>query len=159
MLTVLPSQVPDCYRQHFPMPPDTWKEWLLVGFLPNSHGGCNDLILSRHTTVLTTLGCACTSVAYNAKFSVAVWTLVAVDFGIESYQGLHYSVDMWLDCIVTSLLWQLTKELEIAGEREQKALNKLSFTNDGLSQLALDGQTVAMYAAPAFLGFIILTLV
>ena len=158
VLTVLPSQVPGCYRRHFPMPPNTWKEWLLIGFLPNSRGGCNDLILSGHATVLTTLGCGCTSVANNVKFSVAVWTLVAVDFAIESYQGLHYSVDMWLGCIVTALLWQLTKDLEVPGAYEQNKVNKVEVAN--LSQCApLDSRIVALYSLPAFLGFAILTFV
>ncbi|KAL7512347.1 hypothetical protein ACHAXN_009723 [Cyclotella atomus] len=158
VLTVLPSQVPDCYRRHFPMPPDNWKEWLLVGFLPNSRGGCNDLILSGHATVLTTLGCGCTSVANNAKFSVAVWTLVAVDFAIESYQGLHYSVDMWLGCIVTSLLWQLTKRLEVPGDMEKSRINR-AVRGRIESQVPLDPQTIALYATPAFLGFVIMTFV
>jgi hypothetical protein len=158
VLTVLPSQVPDCYRRHFPMPPDNWKEWLLVGFLPNSRGGCNDLILSGHATVLTTLGCGCTSVANNAKFSVAVWTLVAVDFAIESYQGLHYSVDMWLGCIVTALLWQLTKGLEVPGDMEKKRISGTGKSKYD-SQAPLDAQTIALYATPAFLGFVILTFV
>ncbi|KAL7481332.1 hypothetical protein ACHAW6_007050 [Cyclotella cf. meneghiniana] len=159
VLTVLPSQVPDCYRRHFPMPPHSWREWLLVGFLPNSRGGCNDLILSGHATVLTTLGCACTSVADNATFSVAVWTLVAVDYAIEAYQGLHYSVDMWLGCIVTCLLWQLTKGLEGGGEMERKQNDKLAIAQLGLSPAPLDTWVVAIYSLPAFLGFIVLTFV
>lgn len=158
VLTVLPSQVPGCYRRHFPIPPNTWKEWLLVGFLPNSRGGCNDLILSGHATVLTTLGCGCTSVANNAKFSVAVWTLVAIDFAIESYQGLHYSVDMWLGCIVTALLWQLTNDLEVPGAYEKSKMTKVEGSN--ASQNApLDSRVVALYSLPALLGFAILTFV
>ena len=157
VLTVLPSQIPYCYRQHFPMPPSDWGEWLLVGFLPNSRGGCNDLILSGHATVITTLGCGCTSVANNYKFSMAVWTLVMVDFAIESYQGLHYSVDMWLGCIVTALLWQLTKGLEVSGQLEK---SKRVDTGSGtILEKSLDRQVISMYAFPAFLGFIILTFV
>lgn len=159
VLTVLPSQVPDCYRRHFPLPPETWKEWLMVGLLPNSRGGCNDLILSGHATVLTTLGCGCTSVANNIQFSMAVWTLVAVDFAIESYQGLHYSVDMWLGCIVTALLWQLTQGLEIPGELEGKRGNTRAEMSHGEQDMSLDGQVVALYALPAILGFVILTFV
>ena len=158
VLTVLPSQVPGCYRRHFPLPPESWREWLLVGFLPNSRGGCNDLILSGHATVLTTLGCGCTSVAGNNRFSVALWTLVGVDFAIESYQGLHYSVDMWLGCVVTCLLWQLTSDLEVPGDLEKRKLmeNHIEMTNENVP---LDRKVVGMYALPAILGFIVLTYV
>ena len=160
VLTVLPSQVPGCYRRHFPLPPESWREWLLVGFLPNSRGGCNDLILSGHATVLTTLGCGCTSVASNNSFSVALWTLVGVDFAIEAYQGLHYSVDMWLGCMVTCLLWQLTGGLEVPGDLERRKMmdNHVEFAKGSHHLSApLDRQVVAMYALPALLGFVILT--
>lgn len=156
VLTVLPSQVPNCYRRHFPMPPATWKEWLMVGFLPNSRGGCNDLILSGHATVTSTLGCASTSVASNTRFSMALWTLMALDYSIEAYQGLHYSVDMWLGCIVTCLLWQLTKPLELEGELEERTRSRVKGATVAKAP-PLDAKVVAMYAAPAFLGFVILT--
>jgi hypothetical protein len=58
LLTVLPSQVRNCYAQRFPLPvpEDTW-EWIWVGILPRTHGGCNDLIISGHATITST----CTS--------------------------------------------------------------------------------------------------
>ena len=159
VLTVLPSQVPNCYRRHFPPPPDNWKDWILVGMLPNSRGGCNDLILSGHATVTATIACAATSVSSNTQFSVAVWTLVALDYSIEAYQGLHYSVDMFLGGIVTCLLWHLTAPLENEGEMEQ--LQKEKQAKEGVgADLAratpLDISVIAMYAAPAFLAFLIL---
>jgi hypothetical protein len=52
LLTVLPSQVHNCYAQRFPVPPPTdWMAWVWVGLVPRSHGGCNDLIISGHATV------------------------------------------------------------------------------------------------------------
>jgi hypothetical protein len=52
LLTVLPSQVHNCYAQRFPVPPPTdWAAWVWVGLIPRSHGGCNDLIISGHATV------------------------------------------------------------------------------------------------------------
>lgn len=51
-LTVIPSPVPNCYAQRFPVPPPVeWNEWIWVGLIPRSHGGCNDLIISGHATV------------------------------------------------------------------------------------------------------------
>lgn len=128
----------------------------MVGFLPNSRGGCNDLILSGHATVTSTLGCASTSVASNTRFSMALWTLMALDYSIEAYQGLHYSVDMWLGCIVTCLLWQLTKPLELEGESEERTRSRVKGATVAKAP-PLDAKVVAMYAAPAFLGFVILT--
>lgn len=162
VLTVLPSQVANCYARHFPPPPDAWGEWIMVGFLPSARGGCNDLILSGHATVTSTIGCAFTSAASDTSFSVAVWTLIALDYSIESYQGLHYSVDMWLGCVVTCLLWQLTKPVEFGGEHGRIMQND----ENGKTEAAvapppppLDGMTVAMYALPAALSFLILTVV
>lgn len=159
VLTVLPSQVPNCYRRHFPLPPDNWKDWILVGMLPNSRGGCNDLILSGHATVTSTIACAATSVSSNTSFSVAVWTLVALDYSIEAYQGLHYSVDMFLGGIVTCLLWHLTAPLENEGEVEQLQKEKQRKEGDGNNSARappLDAAVVAMYAAPAIWAFLIL---
>jgi hypothetical protein len=160
VLTVLPSQVPNCYRHHFPPPPDNWKDWILVGMLPSSRGGCNDLILSGHATVTSTIACAATSVSSNTSFSVAVWTLVALDYSIEAYQGLHYSVDMFLGGIVTCLLWHLTAPLENEGEVElwQKEKQRKERGGENISRAPppLDTTVVTIYAAPAVLAFLIL---
>lgn len=161
-LTVLPSQVSNCYASHFPPPPEEWGAWLMIGFLPNTRGGCNDLILSGHATITSTLACAFTSAASNTSFSIAVWTLIALDYSIESYQGLHYSVDMWLGCIVTCLIWQLTKSLEIGNEREQKIMqndNSKRGVTAIRQQSPLDATIVGMYALPAILTFVVLTVV
>lgn len=140
----------------------------MVGFLPNTRGGCNDLILSGHATVTSTIACAFTSVAANSTFSIAVWTLVALDYGIESYQGLHYSVDMWLGCIVTCLLWQLTKSLEFLGgeegeELQQQPQNENARTTTMMKQQSqpspLDATIVGIYALPAIGAFAVLTVV
>eukprot|EP00521_Asterionellopsis_glacialis_P019040 CAMPEP_0195326626 /NCGR_PEP_ID=MMETSP0708-20121125/9808_1 /TAXON_ID=33640 /ORGANISM="Asterionellopsis glacialis, Strain CCMP134" /LENGTH=154 /DNA_ID=CAMNT_0040394257 /DNA_START=127 /DNA_END=588 /DNA_ORIENTATION=+ len=91
----------------------------MIGILPNSHGGCNDLIISGHATVTSTLACASTSVASNTKFSVALWALVAMDYSIEVYEGFHYSVDMWMGALLTSLLWRIYVTLEQDDQDEQ----------------------------------------
>lgn len=160
VLTVLPSQVPNCYSRHFPPPPDNWKDWILVGMLPSSRGGCNDLILSGHATVTSTIACAATSVSSNTPFSVAVWALVALDYSIEAYQGLHYSVDMFLGGIITCLLWHLTAPLENEGELEQVQKEKQRKGGGGENSIAtapsLNATVMAIYAAPAVLAFLIL---
>ncbi len=46
MLTVLPSPRPGCYSRRFPPVPDTWGEYLRIGFGElRGRGGCNDLII------------------------------------------------------------------------------------------------------------------
>lgn len=46
MLTVLPSPRPGCYKRRFPPVPDTWSEYLKIGFgQMRGMGGCNDLII------------------------------------------------------------------------------------------------------------------
>ena len=56
ILTVVPSQNPNCYRQRgFPVPPPRqWIDWIWIGIIPRSHGGCNDLIVSGHATIIST---------------------------------------------------------------------------------------------------------
>ena len=161
-LTVLPSQMNNCYASHFPPPPEKWSEWLMVGFLPNSRGGCNDLILSGHATITSTITCAFTSAASNTPFSIAVWTLVALDYSIEAYQGLHYSVDMWLGCIVTCLLWQLTKPFEFGagnvplGNADEIIMSSMPID---FKRFTLDMKIVGTYALPAMVAFVALTVV
>jgi PAP2 superfamily C-terminal len=118
LITVLPSQNPRCYFSHFPVPPPAdWSTWLMIGFIPQANGGCNDLIISGHATVTSTLACIVTSVVGNGLFSAALWTLVAIDYMVEIYEGFHYSVDMWLGAIIVNFIWHT-----LAGVEEPSAL-------------------------------------
>ena len=163
-LTVLPSQMSNCYASHFPTPPEKWTEWLMVGFLPNSRGGCNDLILSGHATITSTITCAFTSAASNVPFSMAVWTLVALDYSIEAYQGLHYSVDMWLGCVITCLLWQLTRPFEF-GDAGAPSTDACERPMPGVpidyvgGKFPLTMKIYGTYALPAAIAFVALTMV
>lgn len=113
LLTVLPSQVPNCYSRHFPNPPPAdWWSWFQVGLLPNSKGGCNDLVISGHATVTSTLAWISCSVCHHRWFLIALWTMVAMDYAVEVYEGFHYSVDMWLGAILVSLIWHLLHAVE-----------------------------------------------
>eukprot|EP00586_Coscinodiscus_wailesii_P017780 CAMPEP_0172505202 /NCGR_PEP_ID=MMETSP1066-20121228/184384_1 /TAXON_ID=671091 /ORGANISM="Coscinodiscus wailesii, Strain CCMP2513" /LENGTH=475 /DNA_ID=CAMNT_0013281715 /DNA_START=104 /DNA_END=1528 /DNA_ORIENTATION=+ len=150
LLTVLPSQVPNCYLRHFPIPPSTWKEWLLVGLIPSSRGGCNDLIISGHATVTSTMACASTSIADNLAFSTSVWILLTFDYFIEVIQGLHYSVDMWLGAIVTSLIWRLLGPLEQKAPKEEKDLYLMPLS----SATATD---IIQFSIPAVIAVIAIT--
>ena len=113
LLTVLPSQNKFCYGQHFPNPPpQDWTGWLLEGLQPNDKGGCNDLIVSGHATVLTTAACVAVGMADDPLFSLAVSLLLALDFAVEIFEGFHYSVDMWMGAILVGLLWRVWKPFE-----------------------------------------------
>jgi len=122
LLTVLPSQNPHCYRAHFPPPPGDWFSWIQIGMLPQAHGGCNDLIVSGHATVLTTFCCVATSVAGNRLVSISLWSMLAIDFLIEVYEGFHYSVDMWMGALIGTMMWQIMSPLENIDD--QGGLNK-----------------------------------
>ena len=115
-----------------------------------------------HATVTSSIGCAFTSVASDTSFSIAVWTLIALDYSIETYQGLHYSVDMWLGCIVTCLLWHLTKGLEVPGDAERIRSAK-SRESDAIQiqhhDTPLDTGVLVRYALPPAIGFVILAAV
>ena len=121
LLTVLPSQTPDCYKARFPYPvPQNWGDWILTGMKPAVGGGCNDLIVSGHAIVTSVVTCVCTSVADNTTFSLAAWSLLAFDCVVEVYQGFHYSVDMWMGVVLTCLIFNSLAIVEKAGgETEQ----------------------------------------
>mmetsp|Transcript_3157 Transcript_3157/g.7216 ORF Transcript_3157/g.7216 Transcript_3157/m.7216 type:complete len:530 (+) Transcript_3157:198-1787(+) len=113
LITVLPSQNPRCYFSHFPSPPPAeWIPWLMVGFTPQVNGGCNDLIISGHATVTSTLACVVTSIVSKPVFTAALWTFVAMDYMVEVYEGFHYSVDMWLGAVLVNFIWTVLAPLE-----------------------------------------------
>ena len=113
LITVLPSQNPKCYFGHFPFPPPTeWIPWLLEGLKPQVNGGCNDLIISGHATVTSTLACIVTSIVGKPLFTTALWMFVAMDYMVEVYEGFHYSVDMWLGAVIVNFIWTTLAPLE-----------------------------------------------
>ena len=186
VMTVLPSQMPDCYRHHFPPPPKEWIPWLMVGLVPNSHGGCNDLIVSGHATVTSVLACLATSVCGSTRFSFVLWVLLTIDFLIEVYEGFHYSVDMWLGALITTLLWRILKDLEsqqidpsmhlnVSRDVSQDASTSTSACIDTdkdkdtrkgtrtepsvLPHSSATNQTVAAYCIPAIYAYIVVVMV
>ena len=70
------------------------------------------MIVSGHATVTSVMACASTSVADNTAFSIALWTLVVIDYSVEVFEGFHYSVDMWMGALLTSLLWRIYISVE-----------------------------------------------
>ena len=91
-LTVLPSQSISCYRSHFPYPPPEFLsyEWFKTGLIPQTKGGCNDLIISGHATITSAFACMSTTLSRNKKISFSIWFLLFLDFAMEVYQGYHY---------------------------------------------------------------------
>lgn len=150
LLTVLPSQLPNCYGRRFPLPPSDWGEWISIGLRPAVDGGCNDLIISGHSTVTTLLACACISVAGNGWFTVAVWTLLAFDYVVEAMQGFHYSIDMWLGAVLTCLIWRVAEPVERAVARKGTIQARIPFSE------ATSWDLVA-YAIPGVVSYIPVT--
>lgn len=58
------------------------------------------------------VACVATSVAGDSLFSIALWSMVVMDYAVEIYEGFHYSVDMWLGLVLVSLLWRVLEPLE-----------------------------------------------
>ncbi|GAX21637.1 hypothetical protein FisN_29Hh074 [Fistulifera solaris] len=152
-LTVLPNPRRQCYREHFPYPPPELfsKDWFWTGMLPNSNGGCNDLIISGHATVTTTLACVVTSTSTNRWFQVAVWWMLLQDYAVEIYEGFHYSVDMWMGLIVVSLLWRAMAPIEDIKVAETSPSTAAAITKPSLSE-------ILMYVLPVLIAYIQLVL-
>ncbi|CAB9500692.1 expressed unknown protein [Seminavis robusta] len=158
LLTVLPSQNKRCYMQHFPYPPPTdWGEWIFEGFKPASHGGCNDLIVSGHATVTSTMAAVSISMAEDSLFSFAVCWLLAMDYAVEIYEGFHYSVDMWMGAILCGLLWRVWKPVEDNNmERNKVTLQDIvkRLQNDRLTF-----RDIVEYGGPATISFLQVTII
>jgi hypothetical protein len=119
LITVLPSQSPKCYFGHFPYPPPTeWSNWILEGMKPQVNGGCNDLIISGHATVTSTLACVVVSIVGKPLFATALWMFVAFDYMVEVYEGFHYSVDMWLGAVMVNFIWRSLAPIEQTDKSE-----------------------------------------
>jgi hypothetical protein len=151
-LTVLPNPRRQCYRDHFPYPPPELlsKEWFWTGMLPNSNGGCNDLIISGHATVTTTLACVVTSTSTNRWFQVAVWWMLLQDYAVEIYEGFHYSVDMWMGLVIVSLIWRAMAPVEDVKVAETSP-STASVTKPSISE-------ITMYVLPVSIAYIQLVL-
>jgi PAP2 superfamily C-terminal len=71
-ITVLPSQIELCYMQRFAtnLPPPSFFTWqfIQIGLLPRTHGGCNDLIISGHAVITSALTCIISSTAYYYSY-------------------------------------------------------------------------------------------
>ena len=148
-LTVLPSQHKDCYDNHYPNPPPSeWLDWIMVGVEPASNGGCNDLIISGHATVTSTLACLAVSMADDYVFTFALWWLVSMDYAVEIYEGFHYSVDMWLGAVVVSMLWRILKPIE----DDNKGRNKILIKDLKLGKVST--QHILQYCIPSLVGFL-----
>ena len=153
LLTVLPSQKRDCYQARFPYPvPQNWSDWILTGMKPAHKGGCNDLIVSGHATVMSVVACICTSVADNTMFSLAAWSLLAFDCVMEVYEGFHYSVDMWLGVVLTCLIFHSFAVLEKEGDETAHKQVRTMPSNYLLTALPYRSVGVIRRHSPTLLG-------
>jgi hypothetical protein len=153
MITVLPSQNKMCYFSHFPTPPpQEWLSWIVVGFTPQVHGGCNDLIISGHATVTATLACVVTSVVGRPMFTVALWLLVSMDYMVEIYEGFHYSVDMWLGAVLVNFIWTSFAFIEERNISDSESPDREFVSLDKVTK-----KDIMMYVLPAFGSYLQVT--
>lgn len=103
--TILPNPRYHCYYRKFPPVPDNWLDFVRVGFSRlRGNGGCNDLIFSGHGGIYTVALCLFQTY-YGGKTSFLVWTAFVHVMCMEILDKTHYTVDMVLAWIVTSLAW------------------------------------------------------
>jgi len=106
--------------------------------------------------VTSTLACVMVSVGDDAWFSVAVWTMLALDYAVEIYEGFHYSVDMWLGCVVVSLLWRVLQPVE--GMISAKPTSSRQGNSEPIAGSKPSLQQVVLYACPGVLAYLQLVL-
>jgi hypothetical protein len=157
VLTVLPSQSKRCYVSRFPVPPPSdWLEWILVGVRPYSSGGCNDLVISGHATVVSVLACISASIGADPYFQACLWSMVALDFLAEVYEGFHYSVDMFLGTVLVCLLWRVLAPVEeiggVVSQFPKQPLRELSKRTIGLYCLPVMGAYAQLTLLPRIIA-------
>lgn len=155
LLTVVPSQVSGCFAQRFPSPPptDVW-EWIAVGFLPAAHGGCNDLIISGHATVTSTLACVAVSAHPSKVFGGCLVCLLLLDYSVEIYEGFHYSVDMWLGLVIVSLFWKVFSFWEDLPETKPANAPTSDATDFPQPEASLSNRDLAVYFASSTVSYL-----
>jgi len=123
ILTIIPSQIPNCQARRFGELPSDWFNWFIRGaFEARRHGGCHDLLVSGHATILTTWAWACTS---GAK-SFLLWLFVFMDFMFEIIGQTHYSIDIWVGFLLTSFVWRETNNIPEISEKAHRMTFKKS---------------------------------
>jgi len=101
-MTILPSPKPWC---RFPGPVKPFT--ILIG------GACNDLLYSGHVTIYTLTGIAFTVLSQRYPFRILrigipifIWLHIIQRIICTILERHHYSIDMFLGCIVTLLIWK-----------------------------------------------------
>ncbi|PRW44370.1 hypothetical protein C2E21_6505 [Chlorella sorokiniana] len=110
MTTVLPNPKLQCYARNFPRVPDSWAEFVRIGFSAKRGSGCNDLVISGHGVVY-----AAVALALHEFFPTPLsrwgprtlgWIAVIKLCIQETLDKTHYSVDMFLAVVLTYLVWK-----------------------------------------------------
>lgn len=156
-LTVMPSQSKHCYIRRFPVPPpEDWIEWIMVGLRPMTHGGCNDLIVSGHATVISVLTCISASVGTDPLFQASIWSFVFLDFCVEIYEGFHYSVDMFLGTVLVCLVWRVMAPVEEISSHESSQAAIPPPSRQSIKELPRT--TIGLYCLPVIGAYAELTI-
>ena len=120
--------------------------------MPNTNGGCNDLIVSGHATVTATMACLTVSWADDHLFTFAVAWLLGMDYLVEVYEGFHYSVDMWMGAVLCSLLWRVWAPIE-----DNNTERNAATLDDMVHRFQTDSFTVRdtlLYGGPVLLAYL-----
>ena len=126
-MTIVPTQINDCQKIHFGIDelPQNFFEWIKIGvFESRSNGGCHDLIISGHATILTTMALSVSSAMGYHSF--IMWALVFCEFSMNAIHKTHYSVDLWLGFVITFFIWHLTDKLPSDNQIEVPSNKKQS---------------------------------
>lgn len=111
MLTVVPSRKPNCFVKRFVHEvPTEWLPWIYQALHPV--GGCNDLIVSGHGTIMGSFAVFVSDVAGSWTVSIFIWTLVLLECINEVLGKSHYAVDMFLGVVVSILAWHSMQWIE-----------------------------------------------
>lgn len=154
MVTILPSPKPGCYMRRFPPVPEAWIDFIKIGFQEMmGRGGCNDLIFRSRSipatapNVFSSGHCnlwTVTPLLYHDYFgSKCCWLLwlALLQTSIRTVlEHHHYSVDMFLAVVVTTLVW---RELEWVCPIQQP-LNRASQPVSKRTAQGLTGIVVAL---------------
>ena len=116
--TVLPSPLRKCVVRRFgpttnygklPVFRAEWLNSLTRALAPHPKGGCHDLILSGHASVVAVFACATVAMLPAGRKSRCWAALLVISLALnalnEVASQMHYTVDVWCGVVVSALLW------------------------------------------------------
>ena len=101
MCTNMPSPHSGCYLDRFQQE-ERARGWWHMAVMMKPHGGCNDLLFSGHIAFSGSFVMGFMRVPGYYRCKALIFLMFFIDALLRIQHRMHYSVDIWLSCIITA---------------------------------------------------------